>query len=138
MNFCDIKIKNRPFNVPIYGRIFRSLVLKLVWKSLQALKFSNSLTFPEFWIKCQNSLIFRSNIKFPDFSRFSRLRSNPVKNTDILQNNHSDYCADSKPVLAGISYFMHAEVLFEHFSAHSDATSFFQCPHSFTMLLYCD
>ena len=52
------KIKNRPFNVPIYDRIHRSLVLKLASKSLQALKFSNSLTFPEFWIKCRNSLTF--------------------------------------------------------------------------------
>ena len=52
------KIKNRRFNVPAYHWIFRSLVLKLTCQLLPALKFSNSLTFPEFWIKCWNSLTF--------------------------------------------------------------------------------
>ena len=48
---------------------------------LKILKFSHSLTFPEFWIKCSNSLTFRSNIEFPDFSR---LRSNPVVHSSKL------------------------------------------------------
>ena len=75
MNFNDKKIKNRPFNVPIRDRIFRSLVLKLAWKSLQALKFSNSLTFPEFWIKYWNSLTFPGS---------PSLHSNPVLIRKIL------------------------------------------------------
>ena len=58
MNCSDKKIKNRPFNVSIYDRILKRWVLKLAWKSLQALKLSNSLTFLEFWIKCLNSLYF--------------------------------------------------------------------------------
>ena len=44
--------------MPIYDWIFRSSVLKLAWKLLPALKFSNSLTSPELWIKCWNSLTF--------------------------------------------------------------------------------
>ena len=94
MNFSDKKIKNRPFNVPVCDRIYRSLVLKLAWKSLPALKFSNSLTFPDFWIKCWNSLTFWSNIKFPDFSRildkmlkfphFSRILNKMLKFPDFF------------------------------------------------------
>ena len=37
---------------------YSTLILKLAWKSFQALKFSNSLTFPEFWVKRWNSLTF--------------------------------------------------------------------------------
>ena len=42
----------------IYDWIFRSLVLKLAWKLLKALKFSNSLTFPWFFGQTSNSLTF--------------------------------------------------------------------------------
>ena len=77
MTFSDKKIENRPFNVPMYDRIHRSLVLKLAWKSLQALKFSNSPTFPEFWIKCWNSPVFlwffsqiSNSLTFPGFLGF--------------------------------------------------------------------
>ena len=42
----------------MYDRKHRSSILKLVWKSHQVLKFSNSRTFPEFWIKCWNSQTF--------------------------------------------------------------------------------
>ena len=58
MNFSDKKIKNRPSNMLIYDTIFRSLILKLEWKSLQALKLSNSLTFPWFFSQISNSLTF--------------------------------------------------------------------------------
>ena len=36
--------------------------------------------FPDFF------MIFQSNIKFPDFSRFSRLRSNPVIGGKVLHS----------------------------------------------------
>ena len=61
MTFSGKRRENRPFNVPMYDRIHRGLILKLAWKSLQVLKFSNSLTFPGFpgyiatlsQVKCQ-------------------------------------------------------------------------------------
>ena len=77
------KSENRPFNVPIYGRILRSLVLKLAWKLLQTLKFSNSLTI---------SLIFRSNIKFPDFNiTKASARISEAKNLHLIQATQRTY-----------------------------------------------
>ena len=58
MTFSDKKRENRPIYVPIYDKILRSLVLKLAWISPRVKIFSNSLTFPEFRIKCWNSLTF--------------------------------------------------------------------------------
>ena len=85
MTFSDKKRDNKPFNVPMHDRIRRSLILKLVWKSHQVLKFSNSLTFPEFWIKCWNSLTFpwffgqiSNSLTFLIPQGFPRLRSNPA------------------------------------------------------------
>ena len=85
MTFSDKKRKNRLFNVPMYDRIGRSLILKLAWKSFQALKFSSSLTFSEFRIKCWNFLTFpwffgqiSNSLTFPSFPGFSKLRSNPA------------------------------------------------------------
>ena len=76
MPFRVKKTENRPRNVLIYDRISRSLILKLAWKSFQALKLSHSLTFPRMLDKMLKfpdfSLFFQGNIEFLDFSRFSR------------------------------------------------------------------